>query len=332
MHCGPCWIRSPGISGPVRVVLADNGSTDGSVESAAARPGVTLVRTGGNLGYGSAANAGARALEQQLDWLVIANPDVVFVPGSLDALVDAAQRHPEGGAFGPLITTPDGVVYPSARHLPSIGAGIGHALLGWCWPTNPWTRRYRQDADAPTERPAGWLSGSLLLLRRSAFDDVGGFDPGYFMYFEDVDLGDRLARAGWVSIYCPGARVIHTGGHATERAPGPMAAAHHRSAYRYLAGRYPAFWQAPLRWALRAGLAARSFVSRRSRKVAAGAKIPPTRLVASSEPAPSGPAHSEPASSGPASDEPATSERPTSPPTTRLPRDAGSERPAGGRT
>ncbi len=265
-------------SGPVSVVIADNGSTDGSVEREAGRPDVTLVRTGGNLGYGAAANVGARCLGPGIEYLVVANPDVVFSAGSIDALLAATGRHPDGGAFGPLITTPDGVVYPSARHLPSIGAGIGHALLGWWWPTNPWTRTYRQDAATPTERLAGWLSGSLLLLRRRAFDEVGGFDPGYFMYFEDVDLADRLARAGWRSVYCPTARVIHTGGHATERDPGAMAAAHHRSAYRYLAGRYPAAWQAPLRWALKAGLAARSFASRRSRKVAAGARIPALRV------------------------------------------------------
>ncbi len=265
-------------SGTFSVILADNGSTDGSVERAAGRPGVTLVRTGGNLGYGAAANVGARALGPRASWLLVANPDVICMDGAIDALVAAATRHPDGGAFGPLITTAGGVVYPSARHLPSIGAGIGHALLGWWWPTNPWTRRYRQDAATPTEREAGWLSGSLLLLRREAFESVGGFDPGYFMYFEDVDLGERLARAGWRSIYCPSARVIHTGGHATERDPGPMAVAHHRSAYRYLARRYPAPWQAPLRWALRAGLAIRGFASRRSRKVAAGARIPPVRV------------------------------------------------------
>ncbi len=130
------------------------------------------------------------------------------------------------------------MVYPSARHLPSIGAGVGHALFGWWWPTNPWTRQYRQDAAEPVERIAGWLSGSCLLLRRKAFDEVDGFDPAYFMYFEDVDLGDRLAKAGWSSVYCPSARAVHQGGHSTERAPRRWREAHHRSAYRYLSRRY----------------------------------------------------------------------------------------------
>jgi N-acetylglucosaminyl-diphospho-decaprenol L-rhamnosyltransferase len=260
--------------GVVSVVLVDNGSVDGSVESAARRPGVRLLRSGSNVGYGAAANAGAAVLDQAIGWIIVVNPDVVLGPGSIDAMLAAAQRHPRAGAIGPLITTPEGVVYPSARDLPSIGAGIGHAVFGWWWPSNPWTRSYRQDAAELVEREAGWLSGSCLLLRRQAFAEIDGFDPAYFMYFEDVDLGDRLKRAGWENIYCPSARVTHQGGHSTERAKSAMADAHHRSAYRYLAGRYPAKWQAPLRGVLRAGLAARAYLSKRSAKVAGGANLP----------------------------------------------------------
>ncbi|MGS0687159.1 glycosyltransferase family 2 protein [Nakamurella sp. GG22] len=262
----------------IDVVLADNGSTDGSVERAAERPGVRLVRTGSNLGYGAAANAGVAVLDPAIDWVMVINPDVVLGPGAIDRLLEVADRYPTAGAFGPLITTPDGIVYPSARHLPSIGTGVGHALFGWWWPRNPWTRTYRQDSAEPVERTAGWLSGSCLLLRRPAFEAVDGFDPGYFMYFEDVDLGQRLGEAGWSSIYCPSAHAVHVGGHSTERSPGAMAKAHHRSAYRYLSRRYPAWWQAPLRWVLRAGLAARAQLSRRSAKMAAGATLPDRRV------------------------------------------------------
>lgn len=256
------------------VVLADNGSTDGSVEEAADRPGVQLLRTGANLGYGAAANAGVGVLPAAIDLVLVINPDVELGPGALDALAGALDRYPDAGAAGPLITTPDGVVYPSARDRPSIGSGVGHALLGWWWPTNPFTRAYRVDAIEPIERTAGWLSGSCLLLRRRAFAEVDGFDPAYFMYFEDVDLGDRLRAAGWQSVYCPSARAVHTGGHATRREPGDMADAHHRSAYRYLARRYPEPWQAPLRAVIRTGLAARAFLSKRSARVAAGAALP----------------------------------------------------------
>jgi N-acetylglucosaminyl-diphospho-decaprenol L-rhamnosyltransferase len=255
------------------VVLADNGSTDGMPEQAAQRAGVRLMETGGNLGYGAAANAGAEGAEAP--WLLIANPDISFRPGALDVLVDAAEKWPGAAAWGPAILTPDGALYPSARALPSLGPGIGHALAGWWWPSNPWTATYRREREDPVEGEAGWLSGSCLLVRREAFEQVSGFDPSYFMYFEDVDLCDRLGRAGWASVYVPRAVVVHSGGHATKRSPRPMLRAHHSSAYRYLSRRYPGLRHAPLRLVLGLGLFARYLLSLASRKTAEGAA--PTR-------------------------------------------------------
>jgi N-acetylglucosaminyl-diphospho-decaprenol L-rhamnosyltransferase len=256
------------------VVLADNGSTDGVPEAAAAAgPAVRLVRTGGNIGYGRAANVGAEGA--RTPWLLVANPDVTFAPGALDRLLAAAAGWPRAGAFGPAIRTADGSLYPSARALPSLGRGVGHALAGWWWPANPWTASYRGERDRPVEGPVGWLSGSCLLLRRDAWESVGGFDPAYFMYFEDTDLGDRLGRAGWLSVYVPSAVVTHTGGHATARARDRMVRAHHVSAYRYLSRRYPGARWAPVRAALAAGLAGRYLLSRAIAGVGEGAR--PTR-------------------------------------------------------
>lgn len=259
------------ISRPYEVVLADNGSTDGAPERAATRERVTLLRTGGNLGYGGGANAGAAALDS--DWLVIANPDLLWRPGSLDALLAAADRWPTGGAFGPGTRTADGTLYPSARELPSIGRGIGHAAFGWWWPSNPWTRSYRRERGPAGEGPTGWLSGGCLLLRGEAFDAVGGFDPGYFMYFEDVDLCERLAKAGWQSIYVPGAIVVHESGQATASVRPAMVREHHRSAYRYLAKKYAGVRYAPLRMVLKAGLSARATLSRAVPMMRAGARL-----------------------------------------------------------
>ncbi|WP_028936643.1 glycosyltransferase family 2 protein [Pseudonocardia spinosispora] len=244
------------------VVLADNGSVDGAPERAEQeRDEVTLLRIGENVGYGSGANRGVAELGPEFGWIVVANPDVVWQPGSLDELIAAAERTPRAGALGPLIRGGDGAVYPSARLLPSLGRGIGHALFGKVWPANPWTRAYQQSETVVEERDAEWLSGSCLLLRRTAFDSVSGFDSRYFMYFEDVDLGDRLARAGWRNRYVPSAEIVHTGGHATTahaEVSARMLAEHHRSAYRYLADRHPGPLWAPLRLVLRAGLGARA--------------------------------------------------------------------------
>jgi N-acetylglucosaminyl-diphospho-decaprenol L-rhamnosyltransferase len=256
---------------PLDVVLADNGSTDGSLDGVADRAGVRIVETGGNVGYGQAANTGVR--QTTAEFVVVANPDIEWQPGSLDRLLAAAERWPTGASFGPLIRTPQGAVYPSARLLPSLWRGIGHALCGWWWPSNPWTAAYRVENEAPVERTAGWLSGSCLLLRRDAFDEVGGFDPTYFMYFEDLDLGARLSAAGWHNVYVPSAVVSHAGGHATSRDAAAMAAEHHRSAWRYLSRRYAGWRWLPVRATLRLGLGIRSAIAKRVPRVAAGAEV-----------------------------------------------------------
>ncbi len=108
------------------------------------------------------------------------------------------------------------------------------------------------------ERAVGWLSGSCLLVRRTAFSEIGGFDERYFMYMEDVDLGDRLGRAGWQNVYAPSAEILHAKGHSTGRDPARNLAAHHRSTWTYLSDRHTGAARAPLRWAMRGALAVRS--------------------------------------------------------------------------
>jgi len=252
----------------VTVVLADNGSTDGAPEAAVERyPNVRLLRTGGNFGYGTAANRGVAEAGGDGEFFMVVNPDVQWGPGSIDALLEAADRWPVAGSLGPLIRDPDGAVYPSARHQPSLIRGGMHAVVGPFWKNNPWTAAYRQDRLAPSERPVGWLSGSCLLLRRAAFEQIGGFDERYFMYMEDVDLGDRLIKAGWQNIYVPTAEIVHAKGHATGRDPASNLAAHHRSTYTFLADRHPRWWQAPLRWTIRGALITRTgLVVRNSRR------------------------------------------------------------------
>ena len=112
-------------------------------------------------------------------------------------------------------------------------------------------------------RDAGWLSGSCLLVRRSAFERIDGFDEGYFMYFEDVDLGYRFGLAGFRNVYQPDAEVTHVGGHSTRGESAAMVEAHHRSARRFVAAKYRGPLLAPVRWVLDAGIAVRSWLLRR---------------------------------------------------------------------
>lgn len=253
---------------PLRVIIADNGSVDGAPEEAVERyPETRLLRTGGNLGYGTAVNRAVATVPADQEFVLVANPDVAWGPGSIDALLEAAGRWPQAGTLGPLIRDPDGSVYPSARHLPSLVRGGMHAVVGFVWKTNPWTKSYRQETVEPSERPVGWLSGSCLLVRRKAFDAIGGFDERYFMYMEDVDLGDRLTRAGWLNVYVPDAEILHDKGHSTGRNPSRNLRAHHDSTYIYLSDRHAGWWQAPLRWTMKGALRVRANAAvRKSRR------------------------------------------------------------------
>ncbi|RZU64346.1 N-acetylglucosaminyl-diphospho-decaprenol L-rhamnosyltransferase [Microterricola gilva] len=241
------------------VVVVDNASPHLSSEREAADQfNARFLSLPENLGYGGGITAGVLAAHSDSEYILITNPDVTFRAGAIDVLADAADRLADAGAVGPTILDEDGTVYPSARNVPSLRNGIGHALFARLWPQNPWTKRYRADAEHATgQREAGWLSGACLLVRREAYDAINGFDPSFFMYFEDVDLGTRLGKAGWKNVYVPEAVVVHTGAHSTVKSASRMERAHHDSAYLYLSRKYSAWYLAPLRWALRMGLNAR---------------------------------------------------------------------------
>ncbi|CAM2895922.1 glycosyltransferase family 2 protein [Actinomyces slackii] len=249
---------------PLRIVIADNGAQHDVVEAAARKHGARVVGDGRNRGYGAGANLAAADLDE--DWIVVANPDLVWEPGSLDTLIEAARANPRAGALGPRLLNPDGTVYPSGRALPSLFKGAGHALLGRIWPSNPFSSAYHNATreDAREERVVGWLSGACLLLPAAAWKRLGGFDEHYFMFFEDVDLGARIGKAGWLNMQVPGAVVIHEQGASWKARPERMIRAHHASARRYLCSVYSAPWQAPVRWVLSLGLWLREELAVRS--------------------------------------------------------------------
>ena len=236
----------------VSIVIADNGTEHERVRAAAARHGAHVVGDGTNLGYGRGANLAASGLTE--DWVVVANPDIVWRPGSLDALIDASLADPTAGCLGPRLLGSDGSVYPSGRALPTLVKGTGHALLTRVWPSNHFSAAYHDQAGSDRLREVGWLSGACLLLPRAVWLRLGGFDETYFMFFEDVDLGARVSQTGWRNVQVPSAVVVHEQGASWKARPERMIRAHHASARHYLDGVYDAPWQAPLRWAVSAGL------------------------------------------------------------------------------
>lgn len=235
------------------VTVVDNAAGDDAARAAAAHAGVDYIASGRNGGYGAGANLGAAA--GSADWVLVSNADIVVSEGALEALVAVGESDPSIGAVGPLVRETDGSTYPSARPLPTLVLGAGHAMFGRLWPGNPWSKRYRLVLDpAGGEVEAGWLSGSCFLVRRGAWEAVGGFDEAYFMFFEDVELGRSLGKAGYRSVWTPSATVTHLGGHSYRSDPAPMLEAHHKSARRYVGRAYPHWWQAPARAAVAVGL------------------------------------------------------------------------------
>ena len=222
---------------------------------------ITLLHLPHNPGYGSAANEGMLALPDECTHVAICNPDITFDPQALEGLLAALGKNLSAGIAGPTILNLDGSTYPSARAFPGIRIGIGHAVFGEIWKRNPWTKKYLGQYQGTTPRIVDWLSGACLVARRDSLEQVGGFDPDYFMFFEDVDLCFRLKKKGWRSIYVPSASITHSGAHATGPRMATMVKVHHESARKFLFRLYagPVYW--PLRQVLKLGLFLRSLIA-----------------------------------------------------------------------
>jgi N-acetylglucosaminyl-diphospho-decaprenol L-rhamnosyltransferase len=247
---------------PQSVVVIDNSPEAPEGLTKLYKGKLTLRHRPDNPGYGAAINEGVSLLPSDCTVIVMCNPDISFEPETLHRAVDALLAHPTAGIAGPAVINPDGSIYPSARAFPGVRVGIGHAILGEVWKKNPWTQKYLGVYEGDDIRIVDWLSGSCLVAKKEALDQVGGFDPEYFMFLEDVDLCFRLKRAGWRSLYVPGARIEHSGGHSTKSRMADMVKVHHESARRFLFRLYdkPVNW--PLRQVLRLGLAIRSVLAR----------------------------------------------------------------------
>lgn len=185
----------------IPVVVVDNHSADDTLEvAAAARSEVRIVPLERNLGFGTACNVGARHLGT-CDVLLL-NPDAMLEPGALEHLAEALTRDERLGAVGPLITDPEGRL--------ELSWGMDPTLL------SEWRRR-QEHANLPSRESLNpsdvdWVTGACCLVRRSAWDAIGGFDEGYFLYFEDLDLCRRLREHGFGVRFEPGAVARHVRG------------------------------------------------------------------------------------------------------------------------
>ena len=168
--------------------------------------GIDAVHNERPLGYAANLNRGAALTSAEL--IVAANPDATPEPGAVGALRAFAEQRPRCGVAGPRMLFPDGTWQPSRRRFPTVGGTIVRRT-----PLRlvvPQRRHFHLD-DVPPVEPvrADWMLGGFLLMRRAMLDELGGFDEGFRLYGEDIDLQYRAARAGWECWYVPGAVVRH---------------------------------------------------------------------------------------------------------------------------
>lgn len=174
-----------------------------------APPGGLLLQNERPIGFAANVNRGVRATGA--DYVVVSNPDAIAHPGAVDELVAFAESHPRAGILGPEMLYPDGSWQPSRRRFPTVGGTIVRRTpLRVLFPPTKHQRDHYLLDDRPTEPAhADWLLGGFLLIRRTAFEELSGFDEGFRLYGEDIDLGYRAYRAGWERWVVPSALVVH---------------------------------------------------------------------------------------------------------------------------
>lgn len=201
----PAWER----------IVVDNASADDSVARARRVPDTLVLANPQNRGFAAAVQQGIRAARGKL--VLLLNPDVIAEQAALAALAEAIEPDGVAAAAGRLLN-PDGTTQVGfgVRRFPTLAGALAELfLLNRLFPRNPWNRRYRcldfnYDQPATVEQPAG----ACLLVKRKAWEAVGGFDEQFFpLWFEDVDFCRRLQANGWKIVYEPRARFQHAGGH-----------------------------------------------------------------------------------------------------------------------
>ena len=245
-------LRAEADAGRAEVWVVDNASTDGSAELVRERfPWVMLVESGENLGFGPAVNLVAR--RTTAPWVAPANADVELEPGALDALLATGEAHPRAGIVAPRLVLPGGETQHSVHPFPTVRVALVFNLA-----LHRLSRRLGDELtlehrwDETRARTVDWAIAAFLLVRRDAFEAVGGFDEQDWMYAEDLDLAWRLREAGFVTRYEPRATVRHAASAAATQAFGEEIVTRWMAAsYRWMArrrGAIPTRAVAALNW------------------------------------------------------------------------------------
>jgi GT2 family glycosyltransferase len=196
-------------SGIAEVWVVDNASADGSPDMVERDfPWVRLLRQSGNPGFGAAVNE--VAAHTRTPWFAPSNADVELTPGALEALLEAGEVDGRTAVIAPRLKLADGSTQHSVHSFPSLRLALAHNLgLGHIAPRLGDRLCLDGFWNPDRARAVDWAHGAFLLIRRDAFDAIGGFDRRQWMYAEDLDIAWRVDRAGWTTWYEPAAVVRH---------------------------------------------------------------------------------------------------------------------------
>ena len=172
-------------------------------------PDVRVIRNERRRGFSANINEGVAATSGE--YVVVSNPDAIAAPNAVLELVAFADTHPRCGVAGPKMVNPDGTLQASRRTFPTIaGTIVRRTPLRLLFPPLRWQRRhYLLDAPADLPLQVDTMLGAFLLMRRAMLAEIGGWDDGYQLYVEDIDLNYRAMRAGWERWWVPSAVVHH---------------------------------------------------------------------------------------------------------------------------
>jgi GT2 family glycosyltransferase len=219
---------------PLEVIVVDHETIDERRRMLEQQhPSVRWIPRAENPGFAAGVNLAARHATGR--YLYLVNPDALVAPNTSTVLAAWLDEHVRVGVVGSKVLDPDGSIQASARRFPGASTAFG-GRTSWLtrrFPANPVTRRnllVGSHVSAPIE--VDWVSGASMMVRRRAFDAVGGMDEGFFLYWEDADLCKRLRDAGWTTAYHPGSTITHLCGRSSCNSA-RSTVAFHRSAYRY---------------------------------------------------------------------------------------------------
>lgn len=202
----------------VEVIVVDSASQDGTVRMVQTDfPHVNLLAQSENVGFPRGNNIGLAAASG--DYLLLLNPDTEIIGPALQTMVSYLADRPQVGMVGPELRNSDGSHQSSRRRFPTLLTGIFEST--WLQPYAPkrlLDHYYMNDTDNKATIAADWVNGACMMTRRDVYERVGGMDPGYFMYSEELDWCRRVKDAGFQTIYLPSAQVLHHQGKSSEQA------------------------------------------------------------------------------------------------------------------